>query len=859
YTNINRINHYDPNTEVLFENLLNSGRGIINYTGHGSATAWLSGAYITNTVVNDLQNDFKLPFIHSVACLNGDFISTTCFAETWLRATNSSTGAPTGAIAMYASTINQSWAPPMRAQDHYIDLLVGFDYSELESIDQKNTIGGLWFNGSCNMVDLYGDDGMMATWTIFGDASLQVRTDTPTPISIVHDGIMYDDENTYYVSTGVEDALVSLSRDGEILASGYTDEFGEVTLQLDEPQIEPGLAILTVSAFNKITVVENVNVVRSIVLTNRRLSDDYNLGGTLTLDNVDTPGDDYPVIYSDDETPLEIEDDQQYIATTTQPLLGANDEYKHIQWNESPTDYLMEVEHIFQPDQTELKAYFETQSSATIEVNHPVELELHDPWYAYINIGEWIQPDEFLPLSELTTDGTYSVFLDQNPYFNEDNPIYSLRGPLSYNTIDETYEFSHWAGSGIIFENTYSNETKVVFLSEGATVEAHYSACYHNTSDWNIVGLPKIVEDSYYQTIFPNSISGTMYTFGAGYQQEANLDIGVGYYLRFYEAGVNCITGIPFTEITLGLSIGWNMISGISETVPVENILDPDNIIIPNTFYEYIDGGLYLTNQMIPGKGYWVRTYHEGEITITNTAQTAGEFVNLMENANWVKFTNDTGKEKKVYFGVDIPEEDQLSYTLPPLPPDEVMVQNFMDTRFTNGKTYTEDVGTIEVRNTDYPLTVEYGILNDNGEWEITSNAPKRINETEEYGDIGRVKLHRTGKIVVGHPIKSFTIRKTNTNNLPTEFALRQNYPNPFNPVTTIGYDIAESGNVRISVYALTGQRIKTLVSGYKEPGRYEATWNSTDSNGNLMPTGVYFYAIETSTYTATKKLVLIK
>lgn len=94
---------------------------------------------------------------------------------------------------------------------------------------------------------------------------------------------------------------------------------------------------------------------------------------------------------------------------------------------------------------------------------------------------------------------------------------------------------------------------------------------------------------------------------------------------------------------------------------------------------------------------------------------------------------------------------------------------------------------------------------------------------------------------------------------LPEEFALRQNYPNPFNPVTTIGYDIAESGNVRISVYALTGQRIKTLVSGYKEPGRYEATWNSTDSNGNLMPTGVYFYAIETSTYTATKKLVLIK
>lgn len=94
---------------------------------------------------------------------------------------------------------------------------------------------------------------------------------------------------------------------------------------------------------------------------------------------------------------------------------------------------------------------------------------------------------------------------------------------------------------------------------------------------------------------------------------------------------------------------------------------------------------------------------------------------------------------------------------------------------------------------------------------------------------------------------------------LPENFALHQNYPNPFNPVTTIGYDIATSGTVQINIYALTGQRIKTLVSGYREPGRYEVTWNSTDAHGNLMPTGVYFYAIETSTYTATKKLVLIK
>ncbi len=111
---------------------------------------------------------------------------------------------------------------------------------------------------------------------------------------------------------------------------------------------------------------------------------------------------------------------------------------------------------------------------------------------------------------------------------------------------------------------------------------------------------------------------------------------------------------------------------------------------------------------------------------------------------------------------------------------------------------YIETSVNVELRNTDYPITVEYGVLNDDGEWEISSNAPKRRNEDEEYGDIGRVKLNRTGTIAIEHPIESFTIRKTNAVTIPTEFALRQNYPNPFNPTTTISFSIPKN-NVSVS------------------------------------------------------------
>ena len=120
----------------------------------------------------------------------------------------------------------------MRAQDHAIDLLVGWDYYNDQEIDQKFTIGGLWFNGSCNMMDVYGTSGTneFKHWTIFGDASLLVRTDTPTVVEASHQPTLFIGINTFAVNAGVENALVCLSYENQILGSGYTDESGMINL-----------------------------------------------------------------------------------------------------------------------------------------------------------------------------------------------------------------------------------------------------------------------------------------------------------------------------------------------------------------------------------------------------------------------------------------------------------------------------------------------------------------------------------------------------------------------------------------------------------------------------------------------------
>jgi PKD repeat protein len=162
-------NYQDGGSVSNLSNLVNAGKGIMLYTGHGSDTAWTCGWNFGITQVNALTNENMLPFIYSVACVIGNFTSQTCFCESWLRATNN--GNPTGAIAHAGSTINQSWLPPMDAQDEMVDLLVSVS-------GPKRTFGGPFVNGMFKMIDLNGSGGedMADTWTCFGDPSVQLRT-----------------------------------------------------------------------------------------------------------------------------------------------------------------------------------------------------------------------------------------------------------------------------------------------------------------------------------------------------------------------------------------------------------------------------------------------------------------------------------------------------------------------------------------------------------------------------------------------------------------------------------------------------------------------------------------------------------
>lgn len=99
---------------------------------------------------------------------------------------------------------------------------------------------------------------------------------------------------------------------------------------------------------------------------------------------------------------------------------------------------------------------------------------------------------------------------------------------------------------------------------------------------------------------------------------------------------------------------------------------------------------------------------------------------------------------------------------------------------------------------------------------------------------------------------------------LPIEFALHQNYPNPWNPETWIPYQLPKSAQVRLTIYDLQGQLVKSVELGYQKAGLYTTKdkaiyWDGRNSQGETVASGIYFYQIQAGDFQAVRKMIMLK
>ncbi len=93
----------------------------------------------------------------------------------------------------------------------------------------------------------------------------------------------------------------------------------------------------------------------------------------------------------------------------------------------------------------------------------------------------------------------------------------------------------------------------------------------------------------------------------------------------------------------------------------------------------------------------------------------------------------------------------------------------------------------------------------------------------------------------------------------PTEYLLAQNYPNPFNPSTSISYTLKDNGQVKLAVFNIRGQLIRSLVDQSQMAGQYSIEWDGRDANGSVVPTGTYFYSLEINGFKAVRRMTMAK
>jgi hypothetical protein len=117
--------------------------------------------------------------------------------------------------------------------------------------------------------------------------------------------------------------------------------------------------------------------------------------------------------------------------------------------------------------------------------------------------------------------------------------------------------------------------------------------------------------------------------------------------------------------------------------------------------------------------------------------------------------------------------------------------------------------------------------------------------------------FHKLSKLSVAGIIYFAFSKLTNikdADKLSPEIYLMQNYPNPFNPTTTINYQIPKQVHVTLKIFDVLGREVATLVNKSEEAGYKSVTFDA-----NKLPSGVYFYRLQTDTFVQTNKMLLMK
>jgi len=414
------------------------------------------------------------------------------------------------------------------------------------------------------------------------------------------------------------------------------------------------------------------------------------------------------------------------------------------------------------------------------------------------------------------------------------------------------------------------DESMVDFGTEITTATITYSrdTTFERTVSyelgWNLISSPISWEPDPF-LIFTSAEPGTLFGFNQAYTDESELYGGRGYWLLLNEDESVTFKGEAFTNASLNLNNGWNMIGSLAEEVVVSEIQDAGSIIVPGSIYKFEASNGYVPASVLEsGRGYWIRTSEAGTIGLqtggssSSLASTSPQFSHFHQ----IVVQNNDGAPKEFYLGGTITDDMPPShaYELPPLPPIGAF-----DVRFQNHTWLTELRETaLLVQSPGENLSLTYLASEDEvgNTMEITLLRSGQEAETITLADGDQVEFSGAGLYRIGVVVNTSTSIEPTMDELPQQLYLAQNYPNPFNPTTNLSFDLPQSAEVSIEVFNIQGQKVATLLRESKPAGRHNITFDAS-----RLASGVYIYRMQVRTgegnavtnQVLTRKMTLIK